>query len=281
MSNVLDLSIVIAFHNHAKMTIDCVRSLYKYGPAVKEILLISNNSKPEEVTKVEEYVRTTQNAQLHTWDHPFNYHKEYNWGVAQTTGKYILMLNNDIELRENSRGLIERMYKKASQKDVGVVGCTLLYGDEKQIQHAGIYLMPEGLADHMYVREKYATALAEKGTEKFPYDITTDMPMTAVTGAAQMVKRSKFKKVKGLNEKFIICGGDVDFCIRMNEAGYQTWFVGGGYMLHKESVSRKFTPIPAEDFYNSYLSYIRGYDPEVGDPFLPEITKSIKIHGAA
>lgn len=62
----------------------------------------------------------------------------------------------------------------------------------------------------------------------------------------------------------------------MNESGLQTWFVGGGYMLHKESISRKFIPIPAEDFYNSYISYIKGYDPELGDPFLPEITKKLK-----
>ena len=105
------------------------------------------------------------------------------------------------------------------------------------------------------------------------------MPMTAVTGAAQLVRKSSFEKIGGFDEKFIICGGDVDLCIRMNESGLQTWFVGGGYMLHKESISRKFIPIPAEDFYNSYISYIKGYDPEIGDPFLPEITKKIKIHG--
>lgn len=282
MSNTkpLDLSIVIAFHNHAKMTIDCIASLYSYGPHVKEILLISNNSSKEELGKVQGYIKDKSNARVEVWDYPFNYQKEYNWGVAQTTGKLVLMLNNDIELRPNSRGLIEKMYDKATLPDVGVVGCTLLYGDEKQIQHAGIYLMPEGLADHMYVRKYYSTAVNKAGSTEYPYDITKDIPMTAVTGAAQLVERKKLNKVGGLDEKFIIGGGDVDLCIRHNKAGYQTWFVGGGYMLHKESVSRKFVPIPAEDFYNSYNSYIQGYDPDVGDPYLPEITKNIKIHGA-
>lgn len=280
MKQPLDLSIVIAFHNHARMTIDCVRSLHTFGPRVKEIILISNNSSPEELATVEQAVADFDNTRVEVWDHPFNYQKEYNWGVSQAQGRFVLMLNNDIELRPASRGLIERMYEKAAQDKVGIVGCTLLYGDEKQIQHAGIYLMPEGLADHMYVREPYSSAVSDRGSQRFPYDITKDLPMTAVTGAAQMVERRKFDEVNGFDEQFIICGGDVDLCIRMNEAGYQTWFVGDGYMLHKESVSRKFNPIPAEDFYYSYLSYIRGYDPKVGDPFLPEITKSIKIHGA-
>ena len=229
MSSVLDLSVVIAFHNHAKMTIDCVSSLQKYGPNVREILLISNNSSPDELRIVEEYSKSQPNIRVLTWDYPFNYQKEYNWGISQTSGEFILMLNNDIELTEGSIGLIESMYKKASKKKVGIVGCTLLYGNERDIQHAGIFLMPEGMADHMYVRERYQTALKQVGSEKFPYDITKDMPMTAVTGAAQLVRKSSFEKIGGFDEKFIICGGDVDLCIRMNESGLQTWFVGGGY----------------------------------------------------
>lgn len=280
MKKTLDLSIVIAFHNYAKMTIDCVKSLHLYGPEVKEILLISNNSTIDELEAVQEFAKTTDTVRVLVWDHFFNYQKEYNWGIKQSTSSYVLMLNNDIELREKSRGLIERMYKKASKKDVGIAGCTLLYGDEKQIQHGGIYLMPEGLADHMYVRKRYVDAVNKAGSNDYPYDITKDIPMTAVTGAAQLIDKKKFNKVGGFDEKFIICGGDVDLCIRLNKAGFQTWFVGGGYMLHKESVSRKFTPIPAEDFYNSYKSYIKGFDPKVGDPYLPEITKNIKIHGA-
>ena len=58
--------------------------------------------------------------------------------------------------------------------------------------------MPEGMADHMYVRERYQTALKQVGSEKFPYDITKDMPMTAVTGAAQLVRKSSFEKSEDL-----------------------------------------------------------------------------------
>ena len=81
MSSVLDLSVVIAFHNHAKMTIDCVSSLQKYGPNVREILLISNNSSPDELRIVEEYSKSQPNIRVLTWDYPFNYQKEYNWGI--------------------------------------------------------------------------------------------------------------------------------------------------------------------------------------------------------
>lgn len=276
----LDISVIIPFKDKSSMTIDCVESLLKFGPEAKEIILVSNNSTDSEVSAVRSYADDHNNVTLLEYNHPFNYQKINNWAVKQSTGEYIMFLNNDTELRENSRGLIERMHKKAGLKKVGVVGCLLLFGDERTIQHGGVYLMPEGLAEHMYVLKRYQQAVSQAGSDAFPYDISKDMPMSAVTGAVQLIERRKLLEVDCMDERFIICGGDVDLCLRMNQAGYQTWFVGGGYILHKESQSRKFTPIPYNDFYWSYLSYVKGFDTTCGDPFLPKITEKLGVYGA-
>lgn len=275
MNQRLDVSVVIPFYNKASMTLDCVRSIFAYGPPVKEILLVSNNSSHDELLAVQEGTSPYDNVRVVVYNHPFNYQKINNWAIAQTQGKTILMLNNDIELKEHSRGLIEAMYKKAQEPSVGIVGCLLLYGNEKLIQHGGVFLLPGGQADHLYVAKKYKKALSQAGTKGFPYDIREDRPLSAVTGASQMVRKDRFSKVGGFDERFIICGGDVDLCLRMNASKQQTWFLGAnhGYMLHKESQSRKFTPIPYNDFFWSYLSYSKGLDSTVGDPFLPEVTK--------
>jgi GT2 family glycosyltransferase len=274
------MSVIIPFKDRARMTIDCVRSFLAYGPKVKEIFLISNNSSPEELKKVKEFCEPYKFIRIYEYNFPFNYQKMNNWAVKKSTGKTIMYLNNDTELREESKGLVEKMFTKAQQKDVGVCGCLLLFGDNKTIQHGGVFLMPEGQADHMYASKKYADALKSKGSNEFPYDITKDRPMSSVTGAVQVVSRVKLDEIGYMDEKFIICGGDVDLCLRMNQKDYQTWFIGGGYILHKESQSRKHKPIPYSDFYWSYLSYVKGFDPKVGDPFLPKITEHMKINGA-
>lgn len=277
----LNVSVIIPFKDKGEMTIDCVRSLIEYGPVVKEILLISNNSSQEELAAVRSYAsQHTDLVKVLEYNHPFNYQKMNNWAVKQSVGETIMFLNNDTELRPNSIGLIEKMYQKCHEKDVGITGCLLLYGDERTIQHAGVYLMPEGMADHLYITKHYKAALARKNKEEFPYDITVDRALTAVTGAVNLVTRKKFDAVGQYDERFIIGGGDVDLCLRLNKKGHQTWYVSGGYILHKESQSRKKISIPYTDFYWSYLSYITGYDTKVGDPFLPEITKNIRIYGA-
>lgn len=271
----LDVSVIIPFKNKSKMTLVAVNSLLRHGPVVKEILLVSNNSSSDELEAVKEGVKDI-NARVLEYNHPFNYQKINNWAVAQAKGSFILFLNNDTELFKESEGLLEKMYDKASQPDVGITGCLLLYGDKSVIQHAGVFLLPRGMADHLYVGKKLSKALRYGGkTPEYPYRVDEDRPVTAVTGAVNIVEKRKFLEVGGFDEKFIIGGGDVDLCIRLNKTGYQTWFVSGGWIMHKESQSRAHVPLSYNDFYQSYLSYIKGYDPEVGDPYLPLITKGM------
>lgn len=268
-----NISVIIPFKDKSAMTLACVRSLLSYGPRVKEILLVSNNSRSDELAVINDFCKKHKDIRCVEYNHPFHYQKICNWSAGQTTGNLIMFLNNDTELRPASRGLIDRMAKKTVEPHVGIAGCLLLYGDERTIQHAGVFLMPKGMADHLYVGKKLPHAISQANTAKFPYDVRESRPVTAVTGAVSLVERTKFDDVGGYDERFIVCGGDVDLCIRLNKAGYQTWYVGEGYILHKESQSRAQQPVSYNDFYYSYLSYIEGFDPAVGDPCLPEITK--------
>lgn len=272
----LDISVIIPFKDKAKMTLDAVKSLVEYGPGVKEILLISNNSNQDELEKIHSGLSPYPNAKVLEYNHPFNYQKINNWAVSKASGKFILFLNNDTELVTESVGLLEKMCQEASKKNVGITGCLLLYGDKTTIQHAGVFLLPKGMADHLYVGKQLKAALKKNGSSEFPYDVTESRPMTAVTGAVNILEKEKFLQVGGFNEKFIIGGGDVDLCIRLNKAGFQTWYVAGGHIIHKESQSREHKPITYNDFYQSYLSYIQAYDTSVGDPYLPLITQDIK-----
>lgn len=278
-NTLFDISVIIPFKDKAVMTLKALSSLIEYGPEVREIILVSNGSTPSEIDKINDAIVQYSSPMIKVleYNHPFNYQKINNWAVKQTSGKFVLFLNNDTELIPESRGLLERMSKKASQPEVGITGCLLLYGDKKTIQHAGVFLMPRGMADHLYVGKKLSKALRDGGhTNEFPYSINEDKQMTAVTGAVNIIERKKFDDVKGFDESFIIGGGDVDLCIRLNKSGYQTWYVAGGHIIHKESQSRAHKPVTYNDFYYSYLSYIQAYDPEVGDPFLPKITREIR-----
>ncbi|WP_434033462.1 glycosyltransferase [Cupriavidus sp. a3] len=265
-----DLSVLIPFKDKAEMTLQCVDSLYKFGPDCREVLLVSNNSCKSELDAVRAGLAKYDNASVLVYDEPFNYQKLNNWAVDHSCGSDLLFLNNDTELVERSRGLLETMVTRAHDPAVGAVGCVLLYGDAKTIQHGGVYLVSGGLADHLFVGQRLSDVVKSCADGSLHPDIRSELGLSAVTGAVTVVQRDKFAAVGGFDERFIICGGDVDLCIRLEKAGYATVMAGAdsGFILHKESQSRAHKPIPYNDFYRSYLSYLESYDTERGDRFV-------------
>lgn len=263
---VLDISIIIPFKDKAGLTIACIKSLSKYAHNIKEVLLISNSSSKVELQQIKNEITHHSNMRLLEHNVPFNFQEINNWGIQHTTGKVVMLLNNDVELNSSSINLLDTMYSKALEKDIGAVGCVLVYEDNKTIQHAGVYLVPGATADHLYIGVSLRSA--KKG---IPVDISTGFETTAVTAAAVIIERKKLEKIKYLNEDFIICGGDVDMCLRLKEHGYKTWLTGldYGYMIHKESKSRSMISVPYIDFVESYKSYIKHFDMDSGDQYLP------------
>jgi GT2 family glycosyltransferase len=130
-----------------------------------------------------------------------------------------------------------------------------------------------GMADHLYIGQNFKQLIR---TLEYPphemADIRHDMTVSAVTAAAVMIKKTKFDKIGGMNEVFIIGGGDIDLCLRLKEIGYRSVLMGSanGYMIHKESKSRSMLAIPYVDFVESYKSYIKHFDIAQGDPFMSQ-----------
>lgn len=246
------------------MTIACLESLKKIN--LKEILLVDNGSKKETIDEIKNYLKDfSKTVKLLNYPFKFNYQKINNWAANQAKGKVLWLLNNDVEAQNPE--LIEAMYQQAQQKDAGATGCVLLYEDGKTIQHAGVYLVPGQTADHLYIRKKVSKLLA---AENLPYDFRKNLDLAAVTAASLMVKKSKFEKIGGFNEDFIITGGDVDLCLRLAEKGWGTKLIGfeKGFMLHKESISRSHLGIPYVDFIESYKIYSKHFNTENGDGFI-------------
>ena len=74
-----------------------------------------------------------------------------------------------------------------------------------------------------------------------------------------MVKKSIFDEVNGLNEKHLsVAFNDVDFCLRVMEAGYNNVFTPYCEAYHHESISRG-TEDNAEkiDRFNSEILYMK------------------------
>jgi glycosyltransferase involved in cell wall biosynthesis len=87
--------------------------------------------------------------------------------------------------------------------------------------------------------------------------------VAAVTGACLMIRRDLFDKVGGWDESFLLCGSDVELCLRVQRAGYRVVCTPFARLLHHEGATRG-TYVPEEDFATSlwhYQGLLYGGDP--------------------
>ena len=230
------ISIVIPNKDHAADLKRCITSILEKSTYENyEIVIVENGSETKEIFDYYTSLKEYDNICVVTYEKPegqngFNYSAVNNFGVKQTKGDYILLLNNDTEVI--TVNWMEELLMYAQREDVGAAGAKLYYGN-KTIQHAGVVLQlgAHRTAGHSHYGQSREN-LGYMGRLCYAQNVS------AVTGACLLVKKSLFKEVGGLDESFAISLNDVDFCLKLREKGLLNVFTPFAELYHYESVSR-------------------------------------------
>ena len=225
------ISVVIANKDHESDLRRCITSILEKSTYDNyEIIVVENNSETPEIWDYYEKLRGDGRVRVVTYEGSFNYSAVNNLGVREAEGEYILLLNNDTQVI--TVNWMEELLMYAQREDVGAVGAKLYYGD-KTIQHAGVVLAlgAHRTAGHSHYGQ-HRENLGYMGRLCYAQDVS------AVTGACLMVAKELYWKVGGLDESFAVSLNDVDFCMKLREAGYLNVFTPFAELYHFESVSR-------------------------------------------
>ncbi len=225
------ISIVIANKDHKEDLKRCITSILEKSTYENiEIIVVENNSTEKETFDYYEELKENEKIRVITFEGAFNYSAVNNSGVANASGEYILLLNNDTQVI--TVNWLEEMLMYAQRRDVGAVGAKLYYAN-KTIQHAGVVL---GLGAHRTAGHshygQHRENLGYMGRLCYAQNVS------AVTGACLMVKKALFEEVGGLDESFAISLNDVDFCLKLHQKGYLNVFTPFAELYHFESLSR-------------------------------------------
>ncbi|WP_205772591.1 glycosyltransferase family 2 protein [Microvirga calopogonii] len=202
-----------------------------------EILVVDNNS--SEPTTLEYFQQLKQDSRVHvlSYPHPFNYSAINNFAVQKAKGTIVGLINNDIEVITPE--WLREMVSHVSRPEVGCVGAKLYYPDDT-VQHAGVILGVGGVAGHSH---KYfpRTHLGYFGRLRLCQNVS------AVTAACLLVRREVYEEVGGFDEtRLRIAFNDVDFCLKVRQAGYLNVFTPFAELYHHESISRGTEDTPAK-----------------------------------
>ncbi|MEY4537509.1 MAG: hypothetical protein RL171_1660, partial [Pseudomonadota bacterium] len=230
------VSLIIPTRNGLALLHRCIDSiLQKTSYANFEIIIVDNGSDEHATLDYFKSLAKQENIRILRIDAPFNYSALNNTAVKVARGELIALVNNDIEVI--SSDWLNEMVSHALRSGVGAVGARLLYPNGT-LQHGGVVLGLGGVAGHAHM----GLARDQLG---YQGRTTLTQSLSAVTAACLVVKKSIFEAVGGLNEQDLaVAFNDVDFCLRVREAGYRNVWTPFAELYHHESASRGYEDTP-------------------------------------
>ena len=267
------VSILIPNKDHTDDLEKCLQSIWKKTTWDNyEVIVIENNSTdPATFAYYEKAKQRYDGLKVVTYpEKGFNFSGINNFGRKAAAGDYLLLLNNDVEVR-NGDWLTELLRQCAHKGGAAICGAMLYYPDET-LQHAGVITGLGGYAGHSH---KYK----QKGGSGYLFRIATVQDFSAVTGACLLVKASVYDEVGGLDEQFAVAFNDVDFCLRVRDAGCRIAWTPYAELTHYESKSRggdEKDPAKAARFAaeQQRLYAIHGKENILDDPYYnPNLTR--------
>ncbi|HKC61617.1 MAG TPA: glycosyltransferase family 2 protein [Myxococcales bacterium] len=248
------VSIVVPTRDRADLLRACIESLDRHRFAARAELVVVDNGSVEPATH--EYLATLarrEATKVLPYPAAFNWSAVNNFAARHATGDYLLFLNNDVEAL--APGWLDALLAFASRPEIGMAGGLLLYPDGT-VQHAGVVVGLTGYAGHVFA--------GRRPDEITPFGRADRIrDCTAVTGACMMMRREVFDQLGGFDESFILCGSDVEICLRARARGLRVVMTPHARLLHHEAKTRG-TEIPRSDFQRSFAAYepyLRGGDP--------------------
>lgn len=233
-----------------------------------ELIILDNQSScPRTLEYMQQVSERDERVRVLRWDHPFNYSAINNFGASQAKGSIIGLINNDVE--PINTGWLGEMVSQACRPEIGCVGAKLYYPNGS-LQHAGVILGIGGVAGHSH---KYFNGNAQGYLSR----LQLVQNLSAVTAACLLVRKDIFEQVGGLNEEHLkVAFNDVDFCLKVREAGYRNLWTPFAELYHHESVSRGTEDNPEKQArFQAEIAYMRqAWGPQLdNDPaYNPNLT---------
>lgn len=250
MSNKIIIASVIVLNWNGKRFLDkCIGSLLNQNYGNYEVLLVDNGSTDDSV----EYVRSKfgENPNLRIIPLGFNYgfSKGNNLAIQYAAGKYVIILNNDTEVKHNFVGELVKVAE--SDNNIGSVSCKILHYDGTiwfgQYFTNGGFIVP-------FFTQTFSINYLKRLYNEYSQNL-------ANSGCAVLFRKSLISEIQGFDEDFWSDWEDYDLGFRINLAGFKSVYTPKFLVLHLGGGSAGSSPERYVRIYRNMLfTYFKNYD---------------------
>ena len=214
-----NVGIVISNYNGWQDTVQCLESLQKQTYRDFEIILLDDASTNDSVQQLQKHL--TENTVFLPQEANVGFAAANNVGMRRALADgcdWVLLLNNDTVAAPD---FLETLLRETP---AGAVSCPkmLFLNPPDEIWFAGGELdRATGKVRHLGGHEKDGPAFAEKKQVSF------------ITFCCVLLPRQVIEQVGFLDETLFMYCEDVDYCIRLADAGVPMWFLPDAKIWHK------------------------------------------------
>ena len=253
-----DLSIIIVSWNTRDLLKECLQSIYEHTRGVSfEIFVIDNASTDGTV----EMLKSLQSIHLYRTltliSNPANrgFASANNQGIAQTEGKYVLLLNPDTRLRENTLSAMTAHMDKNPR--CGILGCHLSNSDGSH--QDSVRRFPLLLDQSLILLKLHHIFLNAAPINRYlckDFNYIQPQSVDQVMGACFMIRKEVINVIGTLDENFFNWFEEVDFCKRTKNAGYTICYTPDTTVIHHHGASfKQVMTLKKQMMWNSSLRY--------------------------
>ncbi|MBU0707439.1 glycosyltransferase family 2 protein [Patescibacteria group bacterium] len=225
----MDLSIVILNYKSKGLTKQCLKGIALLKPRLNFETIVVDNASNDGTTEMinEEFpwVKTIKS--------PVNngFAAGNNLGIRKSVGKYIMILNPDVAIFNNS---LETLYNFMEENpNVGLAGPKLINPDGSVQASCRTFPTKKII---IYRRTPIGKMSGPRKILRehlmLEWKHTDNREVDWMIGACFFVRRSAMEKVGLLDERFFLYLEDVDWCRRFWHSGYKVCYVAEAEMVH-------------------------------------------------
>lgn len=231
------VSICIANHRTPDLTLALLHSIAAHSNGVEVEVLLVNNT-PDDAELLAEAIAALPGGQFFQNAQPLSFAANQNLLMQQAAGRYLLALNSDTVITPGA--LVELVQFVDEHPGCGMAGPKLVHPDgalqpscrnfPSPLTH---FLEASGLWQLMRNRRMIG--------RRYYLCSPHDEPMAVhwLTGACLLVRAEVFEQTGGFDTTQFagMYGEDIDWCRRIQSAGWQIWFDPAAVIVHVESAS--------------------------------------------
>lgn len=230
------VDIVIVNWNAGDQLRDVIESVWKYNIGIVQSIVVVDNASSDHSL---DFITANKSMPIHvslirnTENKGFGF--ACNQGARECSSEYILFLNPDAKLFDDTISKAVQFMSDPKNSDVGVCGAQLIDEHNQIARSCARFPNPLSFVLHS-VGLLNLNLFATKGMHMLDWDHTETRSVDHVIGAFYFMRKHIFNALKGFDERFFVYLEDLDLSLRTRQAGFsivyltevKAFHVGGG-----------------------------------------------------